>query len=78
MYDVKIEYKPEPTEIWEMYGGYRMCARYCNDNYAQVAMYDLGEWIPMVWSKGMTWKQADGARELFKAIGYFDMPIDTE
>lgn len=60
------------------FGGYRLEVRYdgSENDFAQVTMYDLGELrFPMIWSTSMTKEQAVGAIELFKEVGYFDMPI---
>lgn len=45
-------------------------------NVSQVTVYDLGNIrFPLMWSKTMTNKQAEGALMLFEAIGYFAMPM---
>ena len=59
----------------ERYGSYVLRVRYSEDG-AYVSMYDLGELrFPLIWGTPMTKAQANGAIELFKNIGYFDMPL---
>lgn len=63
-------------ELYYLYGGYRLIVRYCGNDHAQVSMYDLSELhFPLLWSSSMTYQAANGAIKLFKAIGYFDMPV---
>ena len=62
-------------ELWYMFSGYRLKVAYQN-GVAQVSMYDLGDLrFPLQWSKTMTKEQARGAIELFKNVGYYDMPV---
>ena len=58
-----------------MWKGYRLEVRYTDEDYAQVTMKDVGARLPILWSMGMTKKEARGAIELFKAIGYFGKPM---
>ena len=57
------------------YGGYVMEI----DNrgrFSQVTVYDLGNIrFPLMWSKTMDNKSAEGAAALFQAVGYFAMPV---
>ena len=71
--------RPETT-IERRYGSYVMRIRYfANDPHAQVTIEDISLLrFPLLWSRPMTDQQANGAMKLFDAIGYFDMPIDTE
>ena len=62
-------------ELESMYGGYRMKIRYSdNEDFAQVSVYDLSNLrFPLMWSKGMSKAQANGAKALFEASGYFEI-----
>jgi len=59
------------------YGSYVMTVRYmANCNVAQVTIEDISKFrLPLLWSRPMKDEQANGAIELFKSIGYFDMPL---
>lgn len=59
--------------IRERYGHHTIEIDYRDNDYAQVTINDLSNirW-PLVWSSGMTYKQANAALEIFKAVGYFD------
>lgn len=60
-------------ELIEAYGPYRLRILYKPHNYAQVAMFNVAEKMPLIWSMGVDYQAANGALELFKAIGYFDI-----
>lgn len=60
--------------IKEAYGPYRLTITYKDHNYAQVTMENVAEIkFPVIWSMGLNYEAANGALELFKAIGYFDI-----
>ena len=60
----------------ESYGQYRLTALRTPYGYDTVTMYDLGNLhFPLMWSTHLTEEETVGAIELFKAIGYFEMPI---
>jgi len=63
--------------ISEAHGAYRLTIRYFeNSNKAQVTMEDISALhFPLLWSHPMTDEQANAALEIFKAVGFFDIPI---
>ena len=64
------------TTLEYRYGPYLLSIRYQGNDYAQVTMYDISELrFPLLWSTGMTYSAANGAKALFESIGYFDMPV---
>ena len=58
--------------IKERYGHHIIEIDYRDNDYAQVTINDITSNWPLVWSSGMTYKQANAALEIFKAVGYFD------
>lgn len=62
--------------ITEGYGSYRLTIRYFADsNKAQVTMEDVSLFrFPLLWSHTLTDDQANAALDIFKAVGYFDIP----
>jgi hypothetical protein len=65
------------TTIKEAYGPYRLTITYKPHNYAQVTMENIADKWPLLWSMGLNYEAANGALELFKAIGYFDIMATT-
>ena len=63
--------------IIEAYGPYRLELDYRGADFCQVSLKDVGQKWPLIWSTGMNYSQANGAIQLFKAIGYFDMPVEV-
>lgn len=56
-----------------VYGKYRMSIDRRGD-IAQVSVYDVSNLkYPLMWSKSLTNEQADAAKEMFEAIGYFEI-----
>ena len=55
------------------FGHYRMSLRKV-DGGTQVTMYDVAALrFPMLWSHLMSDEQASAAKELFEAVGYFEI-----
>lgn len=65
------------SAISDSYGPYRLTVRYLeNSNKAQVMMEDVSKYrFNLLWSHLMTDEQANAALELFRAVGYFDIPM---
>lgn len=65
------------STITESYGPYRLTIRYFADsNKASVKMEDVSKFrFPLLWVHHMTDEQANAALDIFKAVGYFDIPI---
>lgn len=63
--------------ISESYGSYRLTIRYfANSNKASVKMEDVSKLrFPLLWVHHMTDEQANAALDIFKAVGYFDIPV---
>lgn len=63
--------------ITEGFGSYRLRIDYKGNDFAQVTIEDVAQIrFPLMWSRPMTYAQANGALALFKMIGFFEMPID--
>lgn len=65
-------------EITYSYGKYRLKVDYKDSekDIAQVSMSDVSlHDFPLLWSTSMNLQQANGAIELFKQTGFFDVPI---
>lgn len=62
--------------ITEGYGSYRLTIRYLADsNKATVKMEDVSKIrFPLLWVHTLTDNQANAALDIFKAVGYFDIP----
>lgn len=60
------------TMIKEMYQGYRLTITY-HEKFAQVSVEDLGERIPLIFSKTMTKENANSYLELFRNCGYVEI-----
>lgn len=58
--------------IKERYGHHTIEIDYRGNDFAQVTVNDIASNWPLVWSSGMTYKQANAALELFKAVGFFE------
>jgi hypothetical protein len=63
--------------ITERHGSYRLTIRYFeNSNKAQATMEDIAALrFPILWSHTLTDEQANAALDIFKAVGFFDIPI---
>lgn len=62
------------STVTEGYGAYRLTVRYFADSdKAQVTMEDRSARLPLLWSVCLSDSQANGALEIFKSIGYFDL-----
>ena len=58
--------------IKEMYSGYRLTITY-HEKFAQVSIEDLGERLPLIFSKTMTKDDANAYLELFRCCGYVEL-----
>ena len=65
------------STLTESYGPYRLTIRYfANSNRASVKMEDVSKLrFPLLWVHHMTDEQANAALDIFKAVGYFDIPV---
>lgn len=70
----------EDTVLEYDYGKYRLKVTYPQGKgIAQVSMSDVSELrFSLIWSMTMSLEQASGAIELFKQVGFFDVPIYGE
>lgn len=59
--------------IKESFGPYRLTITYKDHNFAQVTMENVAAKWPLIWSMGLNYEAANGALELFKSIGYFEI-----